>query len=111
MGETYGLPVDEDEVYLGVRHPERFDDVLDRRRAVKSMSETAFAPGNGQVVVEFFVKAKLHRGHGYWASGTGVAYAVHARFTADRRSILRCIEGMESILREEEPMPRFVAAR
>jgi hypothetical protein len=80
MGETYGLAVDENEVYLGVRHPERFDDVLDRRRAVKSMSETAFAPCNGQVVVELFVKAKLHRGHGSWASGTGVAYAVRACF-------------------------------
>jgi hypothetical protein len=80
MGETYGLAVDENEVYLGVRHPESFDDVLDRGRAVKSMSETAFAPCNGQVVVELFVKAKLHRGHGSWDSGTGVAYAVHACF-------------------------------
>jgi hypothetical protein len=49
MGETYGLAVHDNEVYLGVRHPEGFDDVLDRRRAVKSMSETAFAPCTGDI--------------------------------------------------------------
>ena len=35
MRETYGLAVDENEVYLGVRHPKRLDDMLDSRRAVK----------------------------------------------------------------------------
>src|SRR5450756_1044787 len=44
MCETYRLSVDEDEVDLRVRHAERFDDVLDRWRAIKCVSEAAFAP-------------------------------------------------------------------
>jgi hypothetical protein len=54
-------------------HAERFDHVLDSRRAVKGVNERALAPCHGQVVVELFVKRNSAVGIGRTACLTNRA--------------------------------------
>jgi len=53
--ETHRRAVDQDQIHLGVRHPERFDQIHHRRRAGKLVIESHLAPCRRQEVVELLV--------------------------------------------------------
>src|SRR5204862_8200202 len=56
--EIDGLPVDEDEVDLGVRNATGFDRVFHGARTVDFHGKLALAPFGGQKIVQLLVKAK-----------------------------------------------------
>ena len=58
-GKVDRLAVDQHQIDLGVRHADRFDDVLDRRRAVEGVAERALAQLGAQEVVQLLVEAKV----------------------------------------------------
>ena len=62
MGEVDRAPIHQDEIDFRMRHPDRLDRVLDRRRAAKAVTETAPPQVIRQKVVQLFVEAKFGGG-------------------------------------------------
>ena len=85
--EIDGVTVGQHQVDLGVRDPEPFDDVLQRRVRRREMREGAGAPRRGKEVVQFRVEADFDSRHGGYVAGAAVerSPARPADRTADGR--------------------------
>jgi hypothetical protein len=61
--EVDRLAIDENQVDLRMRHAQRFDAVLDGRRAVERMGEGLLPAGRRQEVAQLFVEAEFAVAH------------------------------------------------